>query len=349
MSTARDAAIDVARGLAIIGIVLGHVERGLIRAGLLDGSLPGIATLDRVLYLVHLPVFALLAGLFVARGVERDGAARYLRARLVLFAWLYLLWSLLQGLVTVALSSLVNRPRSPVEVLELWVPKDQFWFLGWLIVATTIAALVLPWRGGARRVVGLVIAIGSLGFWGLGWSVVGGSGLALTGFYLVGCLVGSRGLQRVLGRLGPVRALLAAALLSAVLAAVLGGATTAPTEGGSDRTLTSVALGVLASVLGTAATLALARALSRLGPLTRLLALLGERSLEIFLAHILATAGARIALQRFGVDDPTAQIVLGTAAGLAFPLALWWALTRLRLPWLFSAPRALTGVGRAGV
>ncbi|TPW70802.1 acyltransferase [Schumannella sp. 10F1B-5-1] len=346
MSTTRDATVDVARGLAIIAIVLGHVERGLIRADLLDGALPAIVELDRILYLVHLPVFAFLAGLFVARGVERDGVARYLRSRVVLFAWLYVLWSLLQGLVTVALSSLVNRPRSPIEVLELWVPKDQFWFLTWLIVATVIAVLIRPWRVGVRRWIGVAAAIGSLAFWGLGWNVVGGQGLALTAFYLAGCMIGAERVRRLVGRLGVVRALLVAVLLALVFVAVLAGTTTPPTEGGATRTPTSVALGVLAAVVGTGVVLSAARALSRLGPLTRVLALLGERSLEIFLAHILATAGARIVLDRLGIDEPALQVAGGVIAGLAFPLALWWLTTRLGAPWLFQAPRPLTGARR---
>ena len=64
----RDRSVDAARGIAIVAIVLGHVERGLASAGVL--ALHQAATLDRLLYLFHLSTFAYLSGLFVRRAVE---------------------------------------------------------------------------------------------------------------------------------------------------------------------------------------------------------------------------------------------------------------------------------------
>ena len=75
--TERDRAIDVAKGIAIVAIVVGHANRGLSSAGM---AIPHVETLDRVLYLCHLTVFAFLSGLFIRRSVEGidpdDGAAR---------------------------------------------------------------------------------------------------------------------------------------------------------------------------------------------------------------------------------------------------------------------------------
>ena len=40
MLTRRDSTIDIAKGIAIIAIVFGHIHRGMWASGLGDGSLP---------------------------------------------------------------------------------------------------------------------------------------------------------------------------------------------------------------------------------------------------------------------------------------------------------------------
>ena len=94
MSQARDLTVDIAKGITIILIVLSHAIVGVWHADTIDDEARG--ALMPALYLVHIVVFAFLSGLFVARGVERSGASRYLASRAALFIWLYLLWTLLQ-------------------------------------------------------------------------------------------------------------------------------------------------------------------------------------------------------------------------------------------------------------
>jgi len=103
------------------------------------------------------------------------------------------------------------------------------------------------------------------------------------------------------------------------------------------RTAGGIALGVVTSASLCASVLAVAGLLSRTA-LVRPLGLFGERSLEIFLGHILAIAGARAALDALGVEDLAVQIPVGTATGLLLPLALWWLGRRLSFPWLFTSP-----------
>ena len=105
-------------------------------------------TLDRVLYLVHLSTFAYLSGLFVRRSVERDGARQMVLRRTTLMVWLYLLWTVIQGSTRVAASSVSNIAITVGDVLRIWVPEGQLWFLPWLIAVTVVAMVTRPWRGG---------------------------------------------------------------------------------------------------------------------------------------------------------------------------------------------------------
>jgi peptidoglycan/LPS O-acetylase OafA/YrhL len=64
------------------------------------------------------------------------------------------------------------------------------------------------------------------------------------------------------------------------------------------------------------------------------LAWLGAYSYGIFLLHVYGTAGARIAMQRLGLESSLLMFVVGTVAGLALPVVLErladrWPLARL--------------------
>ena len=94
-------------------------------------------------------------------------------------------------------------------------------------------------------------------------------------------------------------------------------------------------VGPVAAFGGIAATIALAKALGRSGRMG-LLRRFGVDSLAIFVAHTIASAGARIGLQKvFGMRDPAVHIAVGLLAGLFVPLWLSRASERLGFPFLF--------------
>ncbi|PKW28001.1 acyltransferase family protein [Phycicoccus duodecadis] len=333
----RDTAVDIGRGLAIVMIVLGHVLRGAAGAGLVSGGEPLFDELDSALYLVHLPVFAVLAGVFVGPSVRRAGAGPFLRRRALLFGWLYLVWTVLQGAVKLLTGSLVNTPTSPAGVLrQLVAPDSQLWWLGLVLLLSAAAALVRPWEGGARAwASGLVALVVSGLAWGHQGTYLFLQGLGLTAFFWAGAVAGTDGWRRAT-RGAPV-VLVGGGLVAAVLLVLTDPMPPTSWTRGPDPT--ALALGVVASVAGTGAVLAVGVLLAR-GPaaLSAVLTLLGRRSLEIYLAHIVATAGARVVLLQLGVGDLTVHLLAGTVAGLVFPLALWWGAERLHAPWLFRLP-----------
>ncbi|NYE35774.1 fucose 4-O-acetylase-like acetyltransferase [Nocardioides cavernae] len=337
-TSARDRSVDVARGIAIVAIVLGHVERGLASSSLLpyDTAL----TLDRLLYLFHLATFAYLSGLFVRRAVERDGPRAMLSRRITLFVWLYLLWTVVQGTVRVAASSVANTPVTVADVARIWVPEGQLWFLPWLIGVSVVAALTQPWRSRARGAVLLALAaVLALAVWGYDPLYAFTRGWALLLPFLIGCVVTQSG-HAVAARRTTVVAVAAVVGTAVWLWVGLGTTATTPTTGGDERTVPTVALGVLGCLAGTVAALAVAALVART-PVAGVVALLGRRSLEIFLAHIVVASGTRILLDRAGVGDPWMHLVAGTTLGVAVPLLVAVVADRLRWTWVFGLPRAL--------
>ncbi|MDH2442918.1 acyltransferase [Amnibacterium sp. CER49] len=345
----RNPAIDIARGIAIIAIVLGHVDRGLASAHLLDGTSATFGDWDRFLYLFHVAVFAFLAGVFVRSAAARQGRWRYLVSRDGLFLYLYVLWSFIEGLTKVATAKLVNTPTSLLGVLDLARPIGQLWFLPWLIVVTALAVLVAPWRSRPRAAAALLgSAVVSLVFWGSDPAWAGLQGLGLWVFYFAGVALGSEALMSALVaiRLVPAVAITVAGSALYWLSVFTTDATPPTAVDGRPVTVATVALGFFTSAVGLVVVLAVSHLLAS----TRAcdwLAFVGRHTLQIFLASITFASGMRIILSKAGVDSPGVHVALGTIAGVALPLALWWLLDRIAFPWLFALPGRRRTVGRS--
>jgi len=335
----RDHSLDIAKGVAIIAIVFGHVWRGLGLAGLidLDGAL--FASVDATVYMFHLAVFAFTAGLFVERGMMRDMAWAYTARRDLAFLWLYVLWTFIQGVTKIAFAGDVNTNVSWVDVVQLWRPLSPYWFFGWIALMLIAAAAFQPWLGRARTVglASLAVAV-SLAAWGLNGEYIGTQGLGLTVFFVVGLIIGGGNLLRWLKQ--PAVTLAAVALVGVVTLIALAwpGHATPPTTDGAERTALSVALGVVASTSGVVAVLALSPLLQRIPGAGRALAFCGLRSLDVFVAHVIFLAGIRVVLVRLGIDSLVVHVLIGTTGAVVGSLALGWLARKVRCAWLFESP-----------
>lgn len=340
MSAARDLTVDIAKGITIVLIVLSHAIVGVWHADTVDDEARG--ALMPALYLVHIVVFAFLSGLFVARGVEKSGAARYLTSRAALFVWLYLLWTLLQRGARVIGGPFSANQASPLELLTVWRPEGQLWFLPWLLAATILVVLVRPWAS-ALRGWGLLAATSVMALLVWGWepNVVVVQGLAITPFFVAGALVRGDRMSELVRRLG-VPALAAGVVVAGGLyALVIKVAHFAmPTAASPDRSPVPLAWGVLGSVSGLLLILAVSALLARV-PGTAPVAALGRRSMEIYLGHILVGSLTRAALVEAGVTDGLVHLVVGTITGVLVPVLVWWAASRIGAGWFFALPKGV--------
>jgi len=346
----RDRTLDITKGIAIVAIVFGHVWRGLGLAGLvdLDGEL--FAGIDATVYAFHLAVFAFAAGLFVQRGMARDGAWRYTARRDLGFLWLYLVWTVIQGATKIAFAGEVNTSVSWVEVAQLWNPLSPYWFFGWIALMMAAAAVFRPWQSAARSAAmasGALVV--SLAAWGLNGPWIGTQGLGLTVFFVAGLLVGGPVVLRQLDH--PPLVLVVAAIIGALLLVGLAwpGYAVPPTTDGSGRTALGVALGVVASTSGLVAVFAVSPLLQKIPVVSAALAACGQRSLDIFVAHVIFLAGVRVVLMRLGIDDLAAHVAAGTLVAVTGSLMLGWAARRLGCGWLFDPPAWFLGRRRTAI
>lgn len=366
----RDRAFDVARGIAILAIVVGHVLRGLTAAEMVPRTSPTVLEVDDAFYSFHLTIFAVLLGVFLRPGVEKLTPHAYIRSRVTLFAYLYAVWTVLFGatrrVTDVAAETAEQGVEQGVDAVDpevvagavagrwdgfvadrlhaLLLADGPLWWLGFLALVTVAGAVVRPWTSRRRALASsLVVVAGSLLAWGWTGPWVFLEGLALLAFVWAGILVGR---ERLTAITRPSRATWIALVGLGVGAAALWlGDPMPPTSWLGPRTLGAVALGVVTSLSLCLGMFALSGILAR-RRVARPLAFLGERSLEIFLAHIVLTDIARHALTVVDVTDVTTHLVVGSTAGVLGPLALWWLGRRAHLPWLFALPHPLRPASR---
>lgn len=339
----RDHRLDAIRGVAIIGVPFSHAVRGLSAAGMLSPESPMGVFEQQIACMIHLPLFVLTTGLLIPNSVDSKGPRHYLAHREISLLWPFLIWTALQGSIQVLTSQVKNQPTSWIEVLTLWEPIGQLWYLPFLMIATVIVVAIRPWKGGARLWIGLAVGLAiSMTMWGRDGTTVLTRGMSLTALLVIGSTVGRERIVSWWNRtpqpwlfLGGLTSLASGTLLSLYTPAAF------PTSDlAQGPTVASVGWGMLASALLCSAVIAIVvSAASIFRHATSLLAYLGRHSMEIFLAHILITAGTRILLLRLGVVDSTIHIVAGTTLGTSIPLVLV-PLSKY-VPWLLTPPRAL--------
>jgi fucose 4-O-acetylase-like acetyltransferase len=296
--------------------VLGHAERGLVSSDIAQG--PAWSLFDLALYSFHMPLFMLLAGINTPRSLAR-GTRPFLAGKLRSVAYPYVLWSLLQGSALVLLSGITNSSGQWSSLLKIgWQPIAPFWFLYALMVYFLLVALV-----GLRAIILIPIALA--GLVASGW-LVGESMAHQLCYQFAFFLIGALGAEAI-------KAWQARPALLWIGGLALGWLAAFQLVPQSGPTPFLTPLCVPAALAGIGLVLAISRAIG--GPLKGLLVQLGQMSMAIYVMHILATAGARIAMTKMGFEAPALVYLLAsTFAGIVLPVIAFLLMRRLRLlPW----------------
>lgn len=328
----RDDFEDCARGIGIVLVVYGHVLLGLMNAGMVPAH-DWLVSSASAIYTFHMPLFFLLSGLHVERGLRR-GRQSFLTSKLRTIVYPYLLWSVIQGLVQWVMSANANHRFYLSDMTDiLWNPIGQFWFLYALFLCQLLVCLA-----GTRRLQLVLVAIVAY----LLGRVFEANILTITLKYFLFFAAGivlAGNLRAIVTRCATLRGVGVTfiGLCAAVYMANKGA------NSGTDWALPELALGLRtlpAAVLGILLVCEIALLVSQDGERARLLRVLGIASMPIYLAHILAGSGTRIVLMHFHVDNLYLQLCLGVIGGLAFPLALYFVAARLHLEKWLGFPKA---------
>lgn len=317
----RDLSLDVAKGLGIILVVIGHAWRGLDSAGMI-GDPALFDLIDRLIYNFHMPLFFLLSGMTFQDWALKRPYPEAAWTRITRLLWPLVLWSYLFAAARIAAGDAANTQVQGWQNLLFFPlpPRDHFWFL-WalflqhLIILALIRAIglrlrPLPW---ALLAVAVILA-SSLAPLGLNAWTFGAATYA--GAFLAGLALGPTG--------WPTRGTTTIGVAITLFVALQAISFQLPPS-----LLTTQVLGILLSL----AFLAAVQGITAIGQnLTlRLLAQLGLMSIGIYLAHTIFSAGTRAVLARY-TQDLSLHMIAGTLAGIIGPLILYLIIRRIGRP-----------------
>lgn len=305
----RTSWIDAARGIGIILVVVAHVERGLIEAGLMPAA-PAYLIADDAIYSFHMPVFFFIAGLFVAHGLKA-GAAPFLGDKLKTIIWPYFLWSFLHVATVVVVGRDVNAPLDWHDLAAiLWRPIAQYWFLYALFLCHL--AIVLLWP---RRTLLIIAALlGAIVSTIFGISNIILHALQEIPFVIAGLLLG----PWLLAHVSRIRAFAPVLMVSAWM--LFAAAFVVKSYCITNSHFLAIT-GYVAACAGIVGTLMAAMLVADRSPW---LCRIGQASMAIFVAHTFFSAGLRIGTQRLGLSvDPLLLLPVASAIGIGGPLLLY--------------------------
>lgn len=335
--TSRVYWLDSLRGLAIIAVVVGHINIGLMQAGLIKENSEFFRFLHTLLYLVHMPLFAFLFGLNIPAAWEKRKNWNYVRQRIFLFLYLYIIWTAIQGSFEVLGSRFSNGGTTWNNVINIVYPLAHLWYLPWMIIVYTGLIFLRPWRSVYRAIFSIVIiSFISWLSWGVDYPEFYRRGISIAIFAVLGALLGTNRIS-ALGNL-KVNILLPLALIISTFFVILlleSQHLTVPTLGDPEINLQSKLLGILASFTGVAAFILW----GSLGQRARIsfLETIGIYSLQIYLMHLLFTPTLRIGLGKLGIQDPWIIAMVSLVGGICIPFACATVFYR-QTSWMFELP-----------
>ena len=318
----RVAWVDYAKGFCIVMVVMMHSVLGVEKAAGAEGWLHAAVAFAAPF---RMPDFFLIAGLFLARTVDRPWRT-YLDRKVVHFAWFYVLWLTIQLAFK---APAIAADGGPAAVVDEWLfafvePFGTMWFIYILPVMFVVAKASrrFPWW-----LVWLVAAALEIAPIHTGWTMIDEFAGRFVYFYsgYIFAPAVFRFAEGVLARGWPAAALLA---LWAVVngAAVAFGVAALP------------GIGLLLGFVGAAAVVAFSALLSK-SDLMAPLRYAGQHSLVVYLAFFLPMAASRTVLLKLGiVTDVGTVSLLVTAAAVVGPLLLYWAVRKTPLRLLFTRP-----------
>lgn len=317
----RDLSLDVAKGVGIILVVIGHAWRGLDSAGMI-GNPDLFRVIDTLIYNFHMPLFFILSGMVFQDWALRRPLPEAAFSRVTRLLWPLILWSYLFATARLAAGDAANTQVSGWQSLLFFPlpPRDHFWFL-WALFLQHLAVLALirlvtgplsalAWAPLAALVV-LVSSFVPLGLnpWTFG-------AVTYAGAFLTGLALGQMS-WRPQGAIAFILAALAFVALQALSFRL------------PQTLVTLQVLGIALSL----AVLAMIHILSsgRHAGTLRLLVWLGVSSMGIYLAHTIFSAGTRAVLGRL-TQDLSLHMIAGTLTGIIGPLIIYTVIRRIGRP-----------------
>lgn len=329
-SSARWDWVDSAKGIGILLVVYGHVARGLMNAGIYTDQ-SSFSLIDNIIYSFHMPLFFFLSGIFFISSFEKRGI-KLVFSKVDAIFYPYLMWSLIQGSIEIALSNFTNQHVSWDALFSIiWQPRAQFWFLYTLFfvfVFNTALIFFLQRLESLKKIWPYILLVAA--------AILFVCKLLLPGLFVFQS-VATYDIYFAFGAVfwslyknGEVTDIRVLVLMSTLFVALeyatfISGAITLQQ---SFTTILLASIGII-TVIGIAQRITV-------------FSIIGIYSMEIYLMHVIFGSGMRILLQKgMAIEAMLPHLIVGVLAGVLLPILATRWIHKFKIEFLLSPPRAL--------
>jgi len=316
--------VDYAKGIGIVLVIYSHVLRGLHHTPWLSLSQEFFYYSDTFVYSFHMPLFFLLAGLFVQKSMAKT--TTFFVNKLKIIVYPYFVWSLIQLGLQIVFSNHTNHIVTLRQLPEIfYAPFFQFWFLYALFIIYCVYALLHRTKN-KYFILAVSLLLYLFQYYARAKIGILNTAMQYCLYFVMGALLAPTFFElsekKSFG--SPFQVISAAVVCCAVQGMLL-----------YYRVNYALFLSIIMALLGIFMVIQLAHFLADRSRLP-LLRYLGRHSLEIYVAHGIFFSGTRIALYSLvGVQDVYAHLVCGIVAGIAGPLIIVAACNRWNAYFLF--------------
>lgn len=319
--------VDYAKAIGIILVVYGHVARGVKESGFhLSESL--FTLVDSIIYSFHMPLFFFLSGLFFYQSFLKRGLLNLTFNKIDTIVYPYIVWTLIQGGISVFLSNYTNSNTSFQEVLSFWQPFAQFWFLYTLFMLFVLCGLI--YKVWPKRFSILLLLFCALLYIERSF-LPNISALFYVAASLVFFVFGIVFFHYKCFEFLRARSILLATAVLFIVSQywfhIYLGKTF--TEKGAESLFVAFSSIFFVSCLS----------IHLSEKPSKVIVFIGTSSMAIYVMHILAGSGARVLLSKvFGITSTSLHLGAGVAAGVLLPLLAVKIIEKWGIPYVFSAP-----------
>ena len=319
--------------MAIILVVLGHVIGGYT-GNYSDARYQNIVQYGlKIIYAFHMPLFFMISGYVYAlreKAWDIQSYKSYVIKKAHLLLIPYFICSIGQILVKLPLQGKISSVLSWKDIFFLPIkPVDQFWYIYVLFFMFCLQPLLEMIHKDSILLTVLLFIVGkAVAFCGGGgineWCVVPIKLLSFYFYFYIG----------VLYRKNKIRY----SKRTTVAFLLLFGLTLYLLIRYSNRLeIISIAMQIVVAVFGSLAVISLCQSVEVVGN-SRLLSLLGQSSMMIYIIHVLLCAAIRIILLKLGIEIFYISVVIGTALSLLIPVIfdLFWKRLKVKIMSEFS-------------
>jgi len=161
-------AVDIAKGIGIILVVLGHAFQGVVTQYNIGrhSSDSYLYFIKMLIYGFHMPLFVFISGLFISGWVRRRPKVALLQ-KVKSLVLPYFVWTVILSTFMQIGSSMTNNGLGFTDALNSWiVPFSEYWYLYFLFIVSIIYYLyfnIIP-HGQLAFLVSSIIAAG-VSYW----------------------------------------------------------------------------------------------------------------------------------------------------------------------------------------